>query len=177
MYIKRRIITLCNTNSWHFNSHFGWYFYFFLTRWSLFIRHKTLPFSGRDSLRYFSWVTAKLHKKNFSLYVFFFWLLELFMGQLCKISLRGRFYSYFLRSCFTTLSMDQKWFLSFSWPLSKNQIFSRHWIFILFTKILCLLLRNIFLQKSTEKSRGNSSHSTKSFRKKSLKIFFTLFWF
>jgi hypothetical protein len=34
---NQRIITLCNANSWHFNSHFEWYFFLRLSL--LFIRH------------------------------------------------------------------------------------------------------------------------------------------
>lgn len=120
-YIKRRIITLCNTNSWHFNSHFGWYFYFLLTRWSIFIRHRvSLNFrSGQNSLL-ISLESQPNFTRKISLFMFSsFDYLNYSWNNCAKISLRGRFYFVFLRSCFTTLSMDRKRFLPFSWPLGK----------------------------------------------------------
>lgn len=86
----RRIITLCNANSWHFNSHFGWWFV--LTRRSLFIRHKAPPcFTQLPFFMKFSRVTAENFTEKNIYFIFLrlryasFWLFKLFMEtQLCR---------------------------------------------------------------------------------------------
>lgn len=109
---------MCNTNSWHFNSHFGWYFissFLSLSRntKNLFNRTfndtvfhpKKLPVPRQFLLFFFviksplclflSSHSPKLHRKNYYYYFIFFfhclWWLKLFMEQLCeKISLADR---------------------------------------------------------------------------------------
>lgn len=90
---------------------------------------------------------------RFDFYFSSFWLFKLFMEQLCKnIRGRGRFYYVFsfLRSCFTTLSMDRKRFYS-SPPRWQHEKYKKYHsmnfflLIFLFYKIV-LFLQNKFTQ-------------------------------
>lgn len=134
---------MCNANSWHFNSHFGRYFF---SLRSVFIRHTTpcftqLPFFLNSLNFYFfpflilflSSHSTELHQKKNYFFLFFFhslkvssfWLFKLFMGRLCE-NILGRVEDFLLFSSSPEVLLHDtvngpKRFLLYSWRLCGNR--------------------------------------------------------